>query len=150
MRVIGLVLAAALFMSAHGCAQITKEAVLGVYEGAISIMGGIAVTPDIFLIGERDNIDGYTGSYTAECTRKTGTDVIFGGTSTKERNVTVTAVISSESGTATVTVSSGGKLRILVPDGNGVIEETVTLNGSSSITVGYDGFSGKVMLAVGY
>lgn len=145
MRLFALIIAAALFISLSACDGY-KNRLLNVYDTVVEAFGEVPITPDILLIGKRDSEDSYTGIYTADCDRKTGRDVVFGGTSVEPRVIYITAMTACKNGYAAITVESGGSKRVLSPDGSGVIEAEVTVSGSFYVTVFYEGFSGTVVL----
>ena len=73
-----------------GC-RFSKDGVLSAYESVVQFAGQFALTPAIQLQGVRAfGEDHYTGDYRAEYENFSGTEYLFGGTSTVGRDVQVT------------------------------------------------------------
>ena len=68
-----------------GC-RFSKDGVLSAYESMVQFAGQFALTPAIQLQGVRAfGEDHYTGDYRAEYANFSGTEYLFGGTSTMGR-----------------------------------------------------------------
>ena len=122
-----------------GC-RFSKDGVLSAYESAVQFAGQFALTPAIQLQGVRAfGEDHYTGDYRAEYKNFSGTEYLFGGTSTVGRDVQVTFSLDAESGGSTLFLMSGKNMLEVLLDAQGEFERTLTLPAGSS----YIGFTGK-------
>ena len=122
-----------------GC-RFSKDGVLSAYESAVQFAGQFALTPAIQLQGVRAfGEDHYTGDYRAEYKNFSGTEYLFGGTSTVGRDVQVTFSLDAESGGGTLFLMSGKNMLEVLLDAQGEFERTLTLPAGSS----YIGFTGK-------
>ena len=93
------------------------EEVMAKFNEWAGELGKSQITDESNLIGERINEeDEYVGSYTADCDNETGRDVVFGGTSIKERKIKVYGIIKAESGTAAVRIRTNKDVVELEPD----------------------------------
>lgn len=147
-RLIVLFIAASMIMSSSGCEfRINSLKVLDIYEKTVSFLGRQALTPDLFLIGEREYFDcsRYTGKYFANCIQKSGTDIIFGGTSTKNKKIRLHGTVQTECGNVTIALRSGTEYRIITADADGKFEESLTLYGGDNyLEATFENFSGKI------
>lgn len=122
-----------------GC-RFSKDGVLSAYESAVQFAGQFALTPAIQLQGVRAfGEDHYTGDYRAEYKNFSGTEYLFGGTSTVGRDVQVTFSLDAESGGGTLFLMSGKNMLEVLLDAQGEFERTLTLPAGSS----YISFTGK-------
>ena len=122
-----------------GC-RFSKDGVLSAYESVVQFAGQFALTPAIQLQGVRAfGEDHYTGDYRAEYANFSGTEYLFGGTSTVGRDVRVTFSLEAENGGGTLFLMSGKNMLEVLLDAQGEFERTLTLPAGSS----YIGFTGK-------
>ena len=122
-----------------GC-RFSKEGALSAYESMVQFAGQFALTPAIQLQGVRAfGEDHYTGDYRAEYANFSGTEYLFGGTSTMGREVDMTFSLDAESGSGTLFLLSGDRRLEVLLDAQGGCEKTLTLPAGSS----YLGFTGK-------
>ena len=122
-----------------GC-RFSKDGVLSAYESVVQFAGQFALTPAIQLQGVRAfGEDHYTGDYRAEYANFSGTEYLFGGTSTRARDVELTFSLDAQSGGGTLFLMSGARKLEVLLDAQGEYERTLTLPSGS----GYIGFTGK-------
>ena len=122
-----------------GC-RFSKDGVLSAYESMVQFAGQFALTPAIQLQGVRAfGEDHYTGDYRAEYANFSGTEYLFGGTSTVGRDVELTFSLDAQSGGGTLFLMSGARKLEVLLDAQGEYERTLTLPSGS----GYIGFTGK-------
>ena len=137
--VLAFVCVALIALGLGGC-RFSKDGVLSAYESAVQFAGQFALTPAIQLQGVRAfGEDHYTGDYRAEYKNFSGTEYLFGGTSTVGRDVQVTFSLDAESGGGTLFLMSGKNMLEVLLDAQGEFERTLTLPAGSS----YIGFTGK-------
>ena len=146
-----LVLCMMLILSACRAGFSVQRAV-DLFDGVVEHFGKYGLTRDYKLIGDRNRADDrYTGTYTANCKRDSGTDIIFGGVSVRERKITLTAFVKTESGKAQVKVRLGENTETLTADEKGFLQKELVFDGGGNyITVDYDRFTGVVMLSAEY
>ncbi len=146
-----IMLAAAylVLMSAGITPGMSKEMIIGVYGDIVEFLGGIRLTDDIFLSGERSSSrDGYSGEYVTNVKNKTGTETVFGGTSLYEKDLEVIAKIDG-SGGAYIKLTAGWEETVLEPDEDGKIEYNFDCeSGGNYIEVVYEDFTGEVRVRV--
>lgn len=141
-RLIAVILAAAVLLTGCcPCRPTLKDAILGTYESILRFFGKLQLTPSVFLIGDRDSDDDYTGSYIAFVNGRSGQDVVFGGISTENRSLKITVDIDSEDGSVNVQLRSGDTTKALEIGVN-----KTDVSGESYITVEYNDFKGKVKI----
>lgn len=126
-----------------------KEAILGALNVLNEAGGETALTSDTFLKGKRTKgTDDYTGTYSADYNKYSGTEVLFGGT-TMERDggntIEVSCSLKVERGKAIIFLKSGSSdpavLLETTDDYTGSIEVG---NGSCYIGVWGDEFTGNI------
>ena len=149
-RLIALFIIIAIVSSFTGCfSHFDAEKALETFDRAVSLLGRTQLTDSLSLIGKRsfNGSDRYTGSYYADCSCKSGRDVIFGGASIKDCKIELKAHIDSKKGTAVVRIRIGTDVREYYPDENGDIALTLDFEaGGDYIMVDYEDFHGQVEL----
>ena len=143
MRWLAVILAfvcVALFVLGLGGCRFSKDGVLSAYESVVQFAGQFALTPAIQLQGVRAfGEDHFQGTYRAEYENFSGTEYLFGGTSTVGRDVRVTFSLEAENGGGTLFLMSGKHMLEVLLDAQGGFERTLTLPSGSS----YIGFTAK-------
>ena len=129
----------------------SAEDILETLDRTAGRLGKSQLTQQEDLAGTRTCIDSYTGEYLANCDGEYGSEVVFGGASIYSRRVLLTGRISTQSGSASVRVRQNLDVSACEPDGDGVIETELTLEGGGNyIIIDYDGFCGTVELCCEY
>ena len=118
----------------HGVVLSAQELYIGALLGVDQARAAIQLQ-GVRAFGE----DHYTGDYRAEYANFSGTEYLFGGTSTVGRDVQVTFSLDAESGGGTLFLISGDRRLEVLLDAQGEYERTLTLPSGS----GYIGFTGK-------
>ena len=122
-----------------GC-RFTKDGVLSAYESVVQFAGQFGLTPAIQLKGVRAfGEDHFQGTYRAEYENFSGTEYLFGGTSTREHPVQLAFSLDAQGGGGTLFLMSGARKLEVLLDAQGRYEKTLTLPSGSS----YIGFTGK-------
>lgn len=148
MRIIVMVLLILCGMLFTGC---SKESILKGYNTVLQSVGDLQLT--FFLKGERTyGEDHYTGNYNAKYVDYTGTEYLFGGTSTEREAgniVTVNCQIEAENGNAYFFLLSGSEDPVILLEEGGTCQKTVTLpNGSNYFGITGTDFSGEVQIEI--
>lgn len=140
----------ALLLSATALTGCTREETLAVYNKLVEIMGGLALSNDATLAGERvRGADGYTGTYRAEYADFSGAEMLFGGTSTEARKLAVRCTLTVESGEAKLFCLSGSEApKLLLASGGSYAGELTLPAGSCCIGVYGRDLAGKLDLTV--
>lgn len=111
-----------------------------------------AITKDKNLQGERENdIDQYTGSYTASYDGFNGEEFIFGGTALERdngSNLEVTYSLTITSGKATLYWLSSGEEHIICQEGADDTYKFTLSSGDNYIALRGDDFNGNLELTV--
>lgn len=126
-----------------------------IYEKLDDIAGTLGrsqLTAEEDLTGMRNSGDDeFTGTYTAECTDKTGRDVIFGGASVKERSVRVRGRVQLTDGRLKVRVRENDEVFHIDLAEDGTFDQTLDFSsGGNYIMVEYDDFTGYIELVSEY
>ncbi len=135
-----------------GCAD-GKEMLLSAYEKTISSLGDFQRTDSFLLCGKRiDGADAYTGTYTATCKKTRAKDVVFGGCSTKSRDLSITGTVGAQDGVIEIYVLNGNeKKQYFTPDVDGTFSGIVHSSGGDCyLVVDYADFTGTVTLQSNY
>lgn len=145
--VIALV-ALALCLCLSGC---SKEAVLGIYNTVIQIVGQTGLTNGLDLEGNRSyGVDRYTGKYTAEYADFSGTETLFGGTSihrAEGKEVLVNCTLEIEEGSAGVLWFCGSEEPIPLLEVDGSYQGKLTLpEGGNYFGITGEHFTGRLEL----
>lgn len=149
--ILGGTVLAVLPLTFIGC---TKEAALNKYHSAVETIGALELTASNLLKGEREEgLDSYVGTYHALYEDFSGTEMLFGGTSAREREdgdeLTVTCELTIESGKAEVFFISGDEEKQVLVNTEEKKQVSVTLPTASNY-IGVSGkyFSGELKLRV--
>lgn len=149
-----LILSLLIVFSFSTCSSnLDTEAVISKFDSFAEQLGRSQITSDEELIGKREyaNSDHYTGNYIAKCDNTNGHDVIFGGTSVKERKLKLTVNSKTDSGSFKIQVRLGSELEEYTADENGSFEKKLEFNGGGNyIMIDYENFKGKVELSTEY
>ena len=122
-----------------GCRAV-KSGVLSVCESIAQFTGQFALTPAIQLEGVRSfGANHLEGCYRAEYDGFSGTEYVFGDTSTQARTVQVGMKLEAQEGAGTLFVLTGARRMQTLMVGPGVYTGTVELPAGG----GYIGFTGE-------
>lgn len=152
-RVGAFCLAVVLLFSCSGCCiqWESPEETVSRLDDFFSWLGQFQITQDEDLIGTRSRTDDYTGDYQAECAHINGRDVIFGGTSVKERHLNVSVVVETKSGQAVLRIRKGSDVKEYTPSSGEPLEIDLKLSGGGNyLMLDYEDFSGTVQLHAVY
>ena len=143
MRWLAVVMAIAcialILLGISGC-RFPKDSVLSAYESVVQFAGQFALTPAIQLQGVRSFGESHIeGAYTAQYEGYSGTEYLFGDTSTLARAVDVELSLDAESGGGTLFLMTGARKMEVLFEGEGSYEDTLELPAGG----GYIGFTGK-------
>lgn len=131
----------------------SAEQIVNDFDGIVHIISLTQITSDGKLIGKREFVDkdSYVGDYSSSCISESGRDVIFGGASVKDKKITLSAKILTESGTATLRTRLGSDVKEYTVDKSGCVNLTLNFDGGGNyIMIDYDNFTGTVELASDY
>lgn len=130
-----------------------KEAILGALNALNEAGGETALTSDTFLKGKRTKgTDSYTGTYSADYNKYSGTEVVFGGT-TIERDegnaLEVSCSLKVEEGKAIIFLKSGSSDPVVLLETINEYTGSIDVgNGSNYIGVWGDDFIGSVGISI--
>ncbi len=147
-RTIGVLLLCAGMACSTGCGS-WKDTMLSGYANVVAALGDLSRTKSAELIGTRtDGSDAYTGAYASSCQKVRGRDVIFGGCSIQQQNLTITGTVQTQAGFVRIIVQDGSSPeQSLIPDSNGKIHAEIAGNGGDCyILVDYADFTGTLTL----
>ncbi len=128
-----------------GCA---KDVLVESYDNLLKAAGGLSLTPNLLLQGEREkSADGYAGSYRADYRNFSGTETLLGGTTALDSHtVEVTCSITVEAGMLKLVLQRGSEEEVLL-EGTGCYQGTLTLDsGSNFLCAVGESFSGTLEL----
>lgn len=148
-KILAVFMALCMMFTFGGCrSRFDVQKAVNLYDHVLEQFGRFMLTRDGKLIGEREFADDrYTGTYSANCDGADRKEVVFGGTSVKERKIKLTAFVFTESGAAVIRVRMGERSKVLNVDENGCFEKELVLNGGGNyIMIDYDDFTGIVVL----
>ena len=142
MRWLAVVMAIAcillILQDVSGC-RFPKESVLSAYEGVVQFAGQFTLMPAIQLQGVRSfGEDHLEGNYTAHYENYSGTEYLFGDTSTHQRTVSVQSFLDAESGGGKLFLMSGSRKIEVFLDAEGEYAQTLELPAGGC----YIGFTG--------
>ena len=113
-----------------------KDHILEAYEALLNKAGSAALTPEGGLKGRLEQGgDDYTGSYEADYSDFTGTELLFGGTTLKRENgsaLNIRCTLSLENGSAAVFLCSGTDEPVVLLSESGIYTGTVEADGAST------------------
>lgn len=149
---IALLAAVLCLTSFTACSEIDPQKLVSQFDQAVGALGQSQITKDKNLIGTRvTEKDDYTGYYYADCKKKTGRDVVFGGASVENRTVRVFGSVQTTKGTAALRIRLGEDVEYLEVDEDGFFDETLLFDGGGNyVMVEYDDFTGEVHLCAEY
>lgn len=153
-KLIALIIAVVLIFSA--CAYFNRngvEVTVQRFDNLVGFLGSFQLSSENSLIGRRsyDGGDRYTGKYTSSCVSENGRDVIFGGTSVKERKVLLKVKILTESGVSVLRLRLGTEVTEYKIGNSDVFEKILDFQGGGNyIMIEYKDFTGTVELSSEY
>lgn len=113
-----------------------KDLLLEAYGTLLNETGSAALTPEWKLKGRLDRgADDYTGSYEADYSGFTGTELLFGGTALEREDggtLNLTCTLSLENGNAAVFLCSGSDEPVVLLSESGTYACTVEADGAST------------------
>ena len=113
-----------------------KDHLLEAYGTLLDEAGSTALTPEGRLKGRLEKGgDDYTGSYEADYSDFTGTELLFGGTTLEREGgstLNITCTLSLENGSASVFLRSGSDDPVVLLSESGTYTGTVEVNGAST------------------
>ena len=113
-----------------------KDHLLEAYGTLLDEAGSTALTPEGRLKGRLEKGgDDYTGSYEADYSDFTGTELLFGGTTLEREGgstLNITCTLSLENGSAAVFLRSGSDDPVVLLSESGTYTGTVEVNGAST------------------
>ena len=113
-----------------------KGHLLEAYGMLLDEAGSTALTPEGRLKGRLEKGgDDYTGSYEADYSDFTGTELLFGGTTLEREGgstLNITCTLSLENGSASVFLRSGSDDPVVLLSESGTYTGTVEVNGAST------------------
>lgn len=113
-----------------------KDRLLEAYGTLLDEAGSTVLTPESRLKGRLEKGgDDYTGSYEADYSDFTGTELLFGGTTLEREGgstLNITCTLSLENGSASVFLRSGSDDPVVLLSESGTYTGTVEVNGAST------------------
>ncbi len=130
-----------------------KEAILDALESFNESAGSTLLTKDKALQGERNyGEDDYTGAYTADYDKFSGTEILFGGTTIERENGNILSIncsIKIESGKAIIFQRSGNNDPVVILDADDDYSGTIEVgNGGNYIGVYTENFTGSIAISI--
>lgn len=125
-----------------------KDVLVESYDNLLKAAGGLSLTPNLLLQGEREKAkDGYTGSYHAGYRDFSGTETLLGGTTALDTHtVEVACSITVEDGMLQLVLQRGSEEEVLLV-GAGEYQGTLKLEpGSNFLCAMGERFSGTLAL----
>ena len=113
-----------------------KDRLLEAYGALLDEAGSTVLTPESRLKGRlKKGGDDYTGSYEADYSDFTGTELLFGGTTLEREGgstLSIRCTLSLENGSAAVFLRSGSDDPVVLLSESGTYTGTVEVNGAST------------------
>ena len=130
-----------------------KDRLLEAYGALLDEAGSTVLTPESRLKGRlKKGGDDYTGSYEADYSDFTGTELLFGGTTLEREGgsaLNITCTLSLENGSAAVFLRSGSDDPVVLLSESGAYTGTVEADGASTyIGVWGDHVDGSVSIEI--
>ena len=130
-----------------------KDTILNAINSVNEAGGKTALTNEIFLQGKRtEGEDSYTGTYQADYTRFSGTEILFGGTTVeceKGSTVEVECTLTIEEGEAIIFLQSGNNDPTVILQANDTFTGKFEVgNGSSYFGIWGEEFTGSAELNI--
>lgn len=125
-----------------------KKEILKIYDGIIQTFSTEGLSKDYELEGKRKfGIDKYVGTYIANYDKRTGTEVIFGGTSLQRKNgdhILLKIKVKAEEGNISVVEKLENNEVVLIKD-TGEYEDMIYIEGMSYyLTLELNKFRGSI------
>lgn len=153
-KIMTLLLTVTLLFGVTACAssEFEPQKMVDRWDRLVETLGKMQITRDADLIGERiHGEDSYVGTYYAECDGASGRDVVFGGTSVKERTVSLQGYVDGVSGTVQLRIRCGKQVEYVTPDAEGKFYASFALHsGGNYLMLDYEDFTGTITLTSYY